>query len=435
VKTRPRIISGPHLCSGESGRRILWTYVGALWLVVVVSAAFFGWSAPVVLAGTVLTCVIVDLALSRLVGSRNPASLPHAVLVGLLVGLTLPAMADTSRMLQIGVVGALVASLVGKWIFGGMGHYVWHPALVGVLAVHFLFQAPVGMIGQDEQLGVPRRGKYLLLSNSYLFMGDLSKNQTPSFYQFGQDRSELLRPNNYQGWSHSVPPEPGQAWRLHQPVQILQELAAKGGIKNSDRASPGGLSAVERALYLALPPLADAVVGCTGGGLGETSVVAILLGGLYLIYRGYIRWQLPVSFLAAAAVSAAIWPMPVGSDGGWVWFPGFVRVGQTSAVGIALGSGSHLWQAAAVGLTYVNFHLCSGGLLLAAFFLATDMATRPTRLCGQIIFGLGAGVLTIAARIHGGWPMASLGPYGALLVMNTFTPLIDWFTRSRPPGK
>ena len=120
-----------------------------------------------------------------------------------------------------------------------------------------------------------------------------------------------------------------------------------------------------------------------------------------------------------------------GSDGG----EGFVEVGQTFAAGTALGSDSHWWQGALVGLTYVSYHLCSGGLMLAAFFLANDMATRPTRLRGQIIFGLGAGVLTIAARIHGGWPMAPLGAYGALLVMNTFAPLIDWLTRSRPPGK
>ena len=188
---------------------------------------------------------------------------------------------------------------------------------------------------------------------------------------------------------------------------------------------------MERTIYLALPPLADAVVGSTGGGLGETSVVAILLGGLYLIYRGYVRWQLPVSFLAAAAVSAAIWPMPIGSSGEWVWFPGFVGM---FSEGTILGS-SLWWQEAAVGLTYVSFHLCSGGLMLAAFFLANDMATRPTRLGGQIIFGLGAGVLTIAARIHGGWQMAPLGAYGALLVMNTFAPLIDWLTRVKPRGK
>ena len=59
MKTKPRIIAGPHLCSGESGSRILWTHVGALWLVVVVSAAFFGWSALVVLAGTVLNLFAV----------------------------------------------------------------------------------------------------------------------------------------------------------------------------------------------------------------------------------------------------------------------------------------------------------------------------------------------------------------------------------------
>ena len=89
----------------------------------------------------------------------------------------------------------------------------------------------------------------------------------------------------------------------------------------------------------------------------------------------------------------------------------------------------------AVGLTYVCFHLCSGGLMLAAFFLANDMATRPTRLPGQIIFGLGAGVLTIVARMYGGWQMAPLAAYSALLVMNTLTPLIDWLTRTKPAGK
>ena len=434
MRTREPILTGPHLCSGESGHRILWTHVGALWLVVVVSTAFFGWSVPIVLAGTVLTCVAVDLAMSRLVGSRNPASLPHAVFMGLLVGLTLPVMADTGWLLQIGIVGAVVASLVGKWIFGGMGHYVWHPALVGVLAIHFLFQAPVGMVEQDEQFGAPHRGKYLLLSNSYLFLGDLSKSQAPGFYQFGQDHSELLRPNSYQGWSHSVPSEPNQVWQLYRPVQTLQALA-RGGIKNEKETSPQGFSAVERALYLTLPPLADAVVGCTGGGLGETSVVAIMLGGLYLIYRGYVRWQLPVSFIAASAVAAAILPMPVGSNGEWVWFPGFVGIGQTSVTGVPLAGSSYWLQSAAVGLTYVSFHLCSGGLMLAAFFLANDMATRPTRLNGQIIFGLGAGVLTVVARLYGGWSMAHLGAYSALLVMNTFAPLIDWLTRTKPPRK
>ncbi len=87
-----------------------------------------------------------------------------------------------------------------------------------------------------------------------------------------------------------------------------------------------------------------------------------------------------------------------------------------------------------VGVTYVSFHLCSGGLMLAAFFLANDMASRPIQLRGQIIFGMGAGVLTIVARLYGTWSMAPLGAYIALLVMNTLTPLIDRVTRPRPRG-
>ncbi len=253
--------------------------MGALWLVVVVSAAFFGWSSLVVLAAAVGTCVAVDLAMCRLAGSRNPASLPHAVLTGLLLGLTLPVMGELEVMLRIAVLGAVVASLLGKWIFGGMGHYVWHPALVGILAMHFLFPAQVGMVGRDEEFGTEQREKYLLLSNSHLFVGDLSEPQEPQFYEYGEKRSKVLCPSDYQGWSHSVPSGRSQAWRLYRPVQILQELA-RGQVKNPEPGSASGPSAVEQTVYLALPPLADAVVGSTGGGLGETSVVAILLGGL-----------------------------------------------------------------------------------------------------------------------------------------------------------
>ncbi len=250
-----QIKSGPHLYSGESGRRILWTYVGALWLVVVVSAAFFGWSSLVVLAGAVGTCVAVDLAMCRLAGSRNPASLPHAVLTGLLLGLTLPMMVELEVMLQMDVLGSVVASLLGKWLFGGMGNYVWHPALVGILAMHLLFQAQVGMVGRDEEFGAEQRDKYLLLSNSHLFVGNLSEAQEPEFYEYGQKRSRALSPSDYQGWSHSVPSGQAQAWRLYRPVQILQELA-RGQVKNPELGLDSDPSAVEQTVYLALPPLA-----------------------------------------------------------------------------------------------------------------------------------------------------------------------------------
>ena len=422
MQGKARIIAGPHLYSGESGPRILWTHVGALWLVLLASTAFFGWSSLLILAATVGTCVAVDLAMCRLVGSRNPASLPHAVLTGLLLGLALPVTANLGVILQIAVVAAVLASLLGKWIFGGMGHYIWHPALVGIVAVHFLFQGQLGALSGNEYLTADARYRYLLLSNSSIFIGDLSKNQTPQSYQFGQNRSELLQPNDYQGWSVSLPAESAQAWRLYRPVQILQELAS-GKIKNPKPSAGPAPSAVEQAIYLALPPLSDAVIGSTGGGLGETSVVAILLGGLLLIYRGYVRWQLPVSFLAAAAISAAVLPLPLGTSGEWLWFPALSGMSQTPTA-----------NALAVAVTYVSFHLCSGGLMLAVFFLANDMATRPIQLRGQIIFGLGAGVLTIVARLYGAWPMAPLGAYTALLVMNTLTPLIDWLTRPKPRG-
>ena len=120
--------------------------------------------------------------------------------------------------------------------------------------------------------------------------------------------------------------------------------------------------------------------GLRGGSMGETSAVLLLLGGIYLIYRGYIKWQVPVIMIATVGVLTA-----------------------------AFGGDPIL-------------HMMSGGLILGAFFMATDMVTIPITIKGQMIFAVGAGALTVLIRLQGGYPE---GVCYAILLMNCVTPLID----------
>ncbi|PKL51528.1 MAG: electron transporter RnfD [Nitrospira bacterium HGW-Nitrospira-1] len=138
------------------------------------------------------------------------------------------------------------------------------------------------------------------------------------------------------------------------------------------------------------------LTGNRAGSIGETSAVAILIGGLFLLYRGYITWHIPVSFLGTAAVIAWVF----GGKG-------------------ALFTGDPI------------VHLISGGMMLGAWFMATDYVTSPSIRKGQIIFGIGCGFLTMLIRLKGGYPE---GVMFAILIMNCFAPLIDRGVRSRVFG-
>ncbi len=129
------------------------------------------------------------------------------------------------------------------------------------------------------------------------------------------------------------------------------------------------------------------LIGNRAGSIGETSAIALILGAVYLLYKRYITWHIPVSFLATVAVLAWIF----GGEGSF--FTGDPLI-----------------------------HLLSGGLMLGAFFMATDYVTCPSVRKGQIIFGIGCGAITMLIRLKGGFPE---GVMFAILLMNCFAPLID----------
>ena len=141
--------------------------------------------------------------------------------------------------------------------------------------------------------------------------------------------------------------------------------------------------------------LSDLVVGSTGGSLGETAALVILAGGIYLAWRGYLNWRIPVSILATVMVLSA--------------FLHFIDASRPDA----------------------PFMIFSGGLMLGAVYMATDMVTSPITNRGKWVFGVGIGILVVVIRVWGGLPE---GVMYAILFMNALTPFLNRATQPRVFG-
>lgn len=142
-----------------------------------------------------------------------------------------------------------------------------------------------------------------------------------------------------------------------------------------------------------LPPILSTIIGNEGGSMGEVSAIALLLGGAFLLWKKVITWHIPVSILLTVAL-----------------FTGIMHAIDPIAY-------HHpLW------------HLCTGGLLLGAIFMATDYVTSPMTGRGQIVYGIGIGIITMVIRLWGSYPE---GVSFAILLMNAATPLIDKYIQPK----
>lgn len=146
------------------------------------------------------------------------------------------------------------------------------------------------------------------------------------------------------------------------------------------------LAAIKVAGAGAPSPYLDMFLGNVGGCIGETSALALIIGGLYLVARRVIDPRIPIVYIATVAVFTWV----AGPDG--------------------LFTGDAL------------YHMLAGGLMLGAFFMATDYTTSPMSGTGKIVFALGCGVLTSVIRLWGGYPE---GVSYSILLMNLVVPLID----------
>ncbi len=153
-----------------------------------------------------------------------------------------------------------------------------------------------------------------------------------------------------------------------------------------------GIKGGDSSIVSQLPSLWDAFIGAMGGSLGEVCALALLVGGIFLICTRVITWHIPVSILATVALFAAVT--------GWC---GVLPEGLTTA-------------------QYVAMTLCTGGIMLGAFFMATDYVTSPMTPWGKIIFGIGIGLIVMVIRTWGAYPE---GMSFAILIMNACVPLLN----------
>jgi len=149
----------------------------------------------------------------------------------------------------------------------------------------------------------------------------------------------------------------------------------------------------------------DLFLGNRGGCIGEVCILALLIGAMFLFIKGYISWHIPITYI----ITVGLFTYVFGAKG---LFTPHLRAG-------AGFSGDWL------------FHILSGGLILGAFFMATDYVTSPLTRKGQFIFALGCGLITAIIRLWGGYPE---GVSYAILMMNAATPIIDRYTRNRIYG-
>jgi len=149
------------------------------------------------------------------------------------------------------------------------------------------------------------------------------------------------------------------------------------------------LALIGRGDIEALPGIRDMILGIHGGCLGETSAITLAIGGAYLMIRRVISWHTPVTYVVVVVILSAL-------------------MGQAPV-----------------------YQMFAGGLFLGAIFMATDYVTTPQTNSGRLIFGVGAGVLTVVFRVYSSYPE---GVSFAILLMNILTPYINRLTETKPLG-
>ncbi len=311
--------SSPHLQDSDSVPKIMYAVILSLLPAMAASLYYFRFKALFLYLACILAALITEALFLRL--RKKPlASLRDgsAIITGLLLAMTLP----PSLGIDQAVIGAVVAIAIGKQVFGGLGHNIFNPALVGRAFLQTAF--PVAMTT----------------------------------------------------WIPTAT----------QTVNTATYATPLGDLKFENAIAQGTLT-----------PLQDLFWGNVGGCLGETSAAALLLGALYLLFRRAIDWKIPAGIILS----------------------------------LTLFTGT-FWIISPEKYASPLFHLLSGGLILGAFFMATDMVTSPVTPRGALVYSLGIGFIIGLIRLFGGFPE---GVMYSILFMNTFVPLLNRYTRPRILGE
>jgi len=318
------ISSSPHIHTPEDISWIMRQVIYALVPGALIGIYFFGIPALMVIAVAVTSCVVIEAISQKALGQKITIKDGSAALTGLLLAMNLPSGAPWWLV----VLGSLIAIVLGKQVYGGLGNNPFNPALVA--RVFLLISFPVQMTTWPQ----PR--------SFFAPAADTVTGATP----LGALKTAIFE---------------------HKSITAAPDIN-----------------------------IMDPFLGNIGGSLGEISALALILGGVYLILRRIITWHIPVVYIATVAAFTGLL---------WLINPGI----------------------------YADpaFHMIAGGLMLGAFFMATDMVTTPITNKGKVIFAIGCGLITVIIRIWGGYPE---GVSFAILIMNAFVPLINRFTKPQKFG-
>lgn len=285
----------PHVKDSVSIEKIMYSVIIALIPASAVGVYVFGPRVLAVIAASIVSAVVTEYVALKLMG-REFRMDGSAVVTGLLLALIIP----PGVPLWMPVIGSAVGIAIGKAAFGGLGHNIFNPAIIGRL----------------------------------FLVGSWPKLMT--------------------------------TWES--PFTATTTATPLGA----------GTAKVSSLFY-------GDVAGC----IGETSALALLAGGIFLIIMNYIDWRVPLAYIGTVGVLMFI----LGKD--------------------------------------PIFQMLAGGLFLGAFFMATDYSTSPMTKKGRVIFAIGAGILVVVIRTIGGYPE---GVAFSVLIMNAFVPLIDRVTKTRTYG-
>lgn len=307
---------------------------------------------------------------------------------------------DVPSVMRDVILALLPAVLAGIWFFGFDAFRVLVLAVLGCVAFEIGMNRLLGRTSTIRDLSAALTGVLLAMN--------LPSGSPWWLIIVGSGVAIILGKAIYGGLGYN-PFNPALVARVFLlisfPVQMTRWVVPAGittGLDGLTGATP--LGAAKEAAGLGkslsetiLPDTLQLLLGNVGGSFGEVSALALLLGGAFLLYRGIIRWQIPAGFIGSVVVITGI---------------------------------AHLLQPD----RYLGpvVHVLAGGLILGAFFMATDMVTSPVTRTGMLVFGIGCGVLTSVIRLWGGYPE---GVSFAILLMNALTPLIDRFTRPRVFGQ
>ncbi|MCK5113929.1 MAG: RnfABCDGE type electron transport complex subunit D [Phycisphaerae bacterium] len=345
------VAPAPHIRDqSTSTRRMMIDVIIALVPLMIASVVMFRGYAILQLVVCVGSCLIAEIAFTAMRKRKAPIGDCSAIITGIILAMSLP----WNLPIYVGVIGSFIAIGLGKVIFGGLGFNIFNPAMVGRAFI---------MLSFATAMGAPAYVKNI--DQHMPWLQDLGA--LPSQCATGPEAQQLTTK-----FGDKFNAETGAT-----PMTAAKKLINK---------EPNGYSTKLLSLFL----------GNTTGSLGETSALACLLGGLYLLIRKTAAWQIPLGGVIAVAIASGI------AD---------------------LCNGPMAWS--------FLHELLGGAFLFGVFFIATDPVTTPTTSKGKFIFGLGFGLMMMFIRLFSAYPE---GVMFAILLMNAVTPLINRWTVPKPFG-